>query len=302
MPKHALTKSTRCWNPLEVSTKSGVKTLAPCGQCSHCRSRRMWELATKIDLESMYHFENGDDDKVSMWTFTYETQPKTSSGRPTLKPKDLQDFWKRLRRAGFDFRYFAVGEYGSRTGRPHYHAFIFGIPWHDPETVEKVRKLWSHGIIDNGRGYKPRGGLYAAGYVLKKLRGKKLAQELLKDPEWIPEFFRASKNPAIGAPFLDRLASDILMETPATQRAYFESVEKYGCSFRWQQRTYRLDRHLSQYYANKLGRPLLFKKHDDELERIKENWLDDPDWAQLVESQRKLKDKKAHALEQKKTL
>ena len=46
-----------------------------------------------------------------------------------LHKDDLQRFFKRLRKAldTKKIRYFACGEYGDTTSRPHYHAIVFGL-------------------------------------------------------------------------------------------------------------------------------------------------------------------------------
>lgn len=44
---------------------------------------------------------------------------------PTLKKSDLQNYFKRLRTINEKIKYFAVGEYGSKGSRPHYHAIIY---------------------------------------------------------------------------------------------------------------------------------------------------------------------------------
>ena len=44
-----------------------------------------------------------------------------------LLKKDLQDFHKRLRKAFGPFRFYACGEYGDTTHRPHYHGIYYGL-------------------------------------------------------------------------------------------------------------------------------------------------------------------------------
>ena len=58
-------------------------------------------------------------------TLTYNDDHLPANG--SLQPRDLQLFWKRLRKARTPgIRYYACGEYGDQTARPHYHAIIFG--------------------------------------------------------------------------------------------------------------------------------------------------------------------------------
>lgn len=87
----------------------------------------------------------------------------------TLRKDDLQRFFKRLRkRLDSPIRYYACGEYGSRTFRPHYHFIGFGLDSDDRETIEDA---WPFGIVDIGD-LTMASCNYVAGYVQKKLYGK----------------------------------------------------------------------------------------------------------------------------------
>lgn len=90
-------------------------------------------------------------------TLTYDDVfiPSTNNGVATLDKKHLQDFIKRFRYfVGLKgLKYFACGEYGSRTSRPHYHIALFGIDLLNLETYAKhdglsstlVDKAWKFG-------------------------------------------------------------------------------------------------------------------------------------------------------------
>lgn len=55
---------------------------------------------------------------------TYDDENLPADGR--VSKREVQLFIKRVRRRT-PVRYFAVGEYGERGGRPHYHAVLFGV-------------------------------------------------------------------------------------------------------------------------------------------------------------------------------
>ena len=63
-------------------------------------------------------------------TLTYDDNqvPMNDNADLILYKPDLQNFLKRLRKRkdGERIRYFAVGEYGTQSGRPHYHLCLFG--------------------------------------------------------------------------------------------------------------------------------------------------------------------------------
>lgn len=115
----------------------------PCGKCIGCRLDYAKQWANRIMLEAQYH------DEAYFVTLTYDdehvprswyTNPETGEACQslTLRKRDFQLFMKRLRRSqdGLEWfgkrvdqsiRFFASGEYGSNSLRPHYHAIIFGL-------------------------------------------------------------------------------------------------------------------------------------------------------------------------------
>lgn len=133
-------------------------------------------------------------------TFTYEVEP---DGRSLVK-SHISETMHRLRAsargASRTVRFYAVGEYGDRGGRPHYHAAIFGL---GPSDVGLIDRAWQ-GIdgVENG----PRAGIthhgvlapdaaaYITGYITKKLTRP--------DSRGLdgraPEFAVMSRNPGIG--------------------------------------------------------------------------------------------------------
>lgn len=94
--------------------------------------------------------------------------------------KDLQDYWKRLRKKQ-KIRYYAVGEYGSKSLRPHYHAIVFGLQLNDLEfykrnynndnlyTSKELEKIWGKGFVTVGEVNAQTIG-YTARYCMKKLK------------------------------------------------------------------------------------------------------------------------------------
>lgn len=91
-------------------------------------------------------------------------------------------------------RYFAVGEYGGETERPHYHAIIFNIPETDPVKLKiLISNAWEKGHIVLGD-LNDKTIHYTCKYIFK--------QKLWKGDR--PKPFRLmSTRPAIGNNYLN---------------------------------------------------------------------------------------------------
>ena len=83
-------------------------------------------------------------------TLTYDTMfvPVSNHGFMTLDKSDLQRFFKRLRKCKkCVIKYYAVGEYGSKTMRPHYHVILLS----DVFISEKdLLVTWQKGLVHVG--------------------------------------------------------------------------------------------------------------------------------------------------------
>lgn len=114
--------STQCMVPFKLKDQDA---LVPCGKCHNCKRR----LASSWSLRVVEESKSAHTAVFLTLTYNNEHLPISKLGFRTLVKKDLQDFFKRLRKAhGADhktLRYFAVGEYGSTTKRPHYHIILF---------------------------------------------------------------------------------------------------------------------------------------------------------------------------------
>lgn len=184
----------------------------PCGQCLPCRINKKREWTHRIILEANCHADN------AFLTLTYDEDHLPDGGN--LVPEHVTLFLKSLREAyrkTGKIRYFAVGEYGEQTNRPHYHLALFGYPTcrqglTNPRrhgsccaVCDSVQQHWQHGHIYLG-GLSAASASYVAGYVTKKLTKK-------DDPRLggrHPEFTRMSLRPGIGADFMHEVASSLL--------------------------------------------------------------------------------------------
>lgn len=212
-----------------------------CGWCIPCRitKQRIW--VHRLMLEAYSH------DTSLFITLTYEDENlPIIDEKPCLKPVDPQLWIKRLRRAiqPRKLRYYLVGEYGSKTQRPHYHLALYGAKVTD---IPLIDKTWGLGFAHYGD-VTVQSARYILGYVTKKMTKS-------DDPRLegrYPEFSRSSNRPGIGAP-----AMQILAETLFTKHGKNE-IEILGdvpSQLRHGKKTYPLGRYLQQKLRDNVGMP-----------------------------------------------
>lgn len=211
-----------------------------CGQCIGCRIDRSQQWATRLNHEAQFHKEK------SFLTLTYSPEHLPEGG--TLVPKHLTDFLKRLRfrYRSRRLRYFACGEYGDTTARPHYHLILFGLEFLEDRkqhsknqrgdvlyTSETLDAIWSLGKCWIGS-VSWSSAAYVARYVIKKINGEKAHEHYQKtDPstgeifQIEPEFIRMSRRPGIGAEFLESFKSDLYPSDFAVVSGKKKKVPRY---------------------------------------------------------------------------
>lgn len=148
----------QCIKPMrlhDVTAYHGIR-IVPCGRCIACRINKTSEWVVRLELAKM------TVQKTSFVTLTYDDEhlPKDTS----LCKRDLQLFFKRLRKNGLSFSYFAVGEYGEKEqkyydpseedlifagaikphGRPHYHILFFGQDFKNDESFNILKMSWKN--------------------------------------------------------------------------------------------------------------------------------------------------------------
>lgn len=178
-----------CYHPIQVYYREGEKIsfkrpknykvgdykkiTIGCGKCVGCRldHARSWVARLLMEYKTNYD--------CYFLTLTYDNEHLKSL---SLNIKDFQLFIKRLRKK-FDFlkiKYFACGEYGSTTFRPHFHAVIFGVDFLNEIFEAKkydslghyksqlLNDIWSNGFVVFAKATPENIG-YTARYTLKKI-------------------------------------------------------------------------------------------------------------------------------------
>jgi hypothetical protein len=140
----------------------------PCGKCPACVRRRVSGWAFRLNKQS----EQSNSAHFVTLTYNDEHIKKTKNGFETLVKKDVQDFFKRLRKLTKQkISYYAVGEYGDTGERPHYHIILFNA---NPKIVENA---WKLNDITLGNVHFGDVGDASVGYTLKYIsKDKKIPQ------------------------------------------------------------------------------------------------------------------------------
>lgn len=187
----------KCLSPIKVDGN-----IFNCGRCHNCRINytSMWTLRLLYELDNW--------SEASFVTLTYNDNNLPANYG--LCPEHLTKFFKRLRKnlstefgSSKKIKYYACGEYGDKTKRPHYHAIIFGLDNYSDKDREILKQSWTYcepWFFDKNRGRNScmlpvcREDIqYVTGYVQKKLNGD-MADKEYASKGIIPPFSRVSQR------------------------------------------------------------------------------------------------------------
>jgi len=164
-----------------------------------------------------------EDNSVVTLTYSDEFLPHDGSLEKTAFPV----FARKVRKAGFSFRYFHCGEYGDDFSRPHYHAALFGLRFSDcvPSVPSKsgsaqftsrtLERFWPYGLATVGE-LNFESAAYIARYVTKKVTGQRAESHYARvcpsTGEIVqvePEFATMSRRPGIGAGWFEKFSAEV---------------------------------------------------------------------------------------------
>lgn len=193
----------------------GAELNLPCGKCVGCLMSRSRAWAVRCMHEASLYDSN------CFITLTYDNVHLPKDG--SLDVSDFQCFMKRLRkRYGDGIRFFHCGEYGSKLGRPHFHALLFNHAFADRVpfkqtgsgstiyTSGELQELWKNGFSSVGD-VTMESAAYVARYVVKK------AESLAPGPvdrqvsvdRRRPEYVTMSRRPGLGRRWFDEFRDDV---------------------------------------------------------------------------------------------
>ena len=186
-----------------------------CRKCDACLLMRRAEKVCRMILECQAH------DEAMFITLTYDDEnlPLVPDvWEPTLDKKDAIKFIKRLRRYveyhyNREIRVFLCGEYGGQTGRPHYHAIVWGIGTSFEEAIDRC---WNKGLIHVGT-VTPASMSYVAWYTTKVSEFSFHTGTAV-----VPEFTISPRRPAMGenaVPILAAAARKLYAKSKAHQES-----------------------------------------------------------------------------------
>lgn len=208
-----------CITPLTLKNpKKNQSFPIPCGKCPECIKKRTSQWSFRLIKEA----EASSSAFFLTLTYNTETCPLSTRGYPTLDPKHVTNFLKRLRKLHIQkLKYYYVGEYGSKTQRPHYHMLIFNAE------VQHIESTWNYGAVHYGT---VEGA--SIGYTLKYMC--KGLTDLQKWKKRYPQFSRMSKGLGISY-----LTADIM---------YYHT-----------DRNYLLERVCMKHHDKKISMPRFYK-------------------------------------------
>lgn len=214
----------------------------PCGQCFGCRLENARQWAMRIMHEASLHEAN------SFVTLTYADEHlPLCGGLATLDRQAFPLFMKRLRkRTGMPIRYYHCGEYGKSTGRPHYHAILFGIDFISDRYLWRISERGGHRIYRSPTlegcwqlGQSDIGAVtfesasYVARYVMDKNKGNDdgFYEELNPETgEFVylePPYATMSRRPGIGLGWFEKFKDETYRDDSVVVRGREMKPPKY---------------------------------------------------------------------------
>ena len=172
-----------CLTPMTIKrdqkgVDGSITRTVGCGRCVPCLRKKQIDWCFRLQKEL------NASSSACFLTLTYDDKNiPVSEGGYSLDRRDFQLFMKRLRKHANQkqkIKYYACGEYGDRTERPHYHAIVFNLPKPFDKYIKKAWKLIHIGTVTEASIF------YTTKYALKGLRRKKPFEydELGREPQF----------------------------------------------------------------------------------------------------------------------
>lgn len=220
----------------EKEDSCGISIDLPCGQCIGCRLERSRQWAIRMMHEASLHQDN------CFVTFTYS--PEHLPADLSLNKRHFQLFMKRLRKRCGAVRFFHCGEYGESTGRPHYHAILFGFDFPDKVLYSErgdvrlyssvlLDELWGWGVCRIGS-VSFESCAYVARYILKKVNGDDADRHYSRvnsitgeEYSIAPEYVTMSRRPGIARDWFLKYGDEVFPFDEVVSRGFPSRPPRY---------------------------------------------------------------------------
>ncbi len=211
-----------CISPVRVNS-----TFVECRKCSECVVKRQNEWIFRIKQEILHHKNSFfityqyNEKRVPIINQYYhhdtgETITERIRGTQnvasnsfvrTLQYKDIQDYFKRLRKVHPTVKHHTVGEYGEKKKRPHYHSIIMSNEdVNDTPFLKNLKNLWatnygstkSPDYEPNGHVYREQANHRTIRYVIKYMTKR------IKDTPLDCELPKACQSRGLGKQYVEK--------------------------------------------------------------------------------------------------
>ena len=187
--------------------------LTPCHQCWQCRENRINDWVGRCIAER--------ETCLAATTVTLTYGGGDCAQSRFLRKSDLTSYFKAIRNDGHKIRYFAVGEYGKKKGRAHFHAVIF---WETPAPFRELRKNISDEWWPHGFSYWDECHLGSIRYAMKYLNKDAEDKAALQS-------MSMSKKPMLGSQYFWELAGRYVEAGISPQKPFYkfrDVLDKHG--------------------------------------------------------------------------
>ena len=170
-----------------------------CRKCKRCKQNRISDWVGRCIAESRFATS------THSVTLTYgrdKNGNKDHMHSALLIYRDVQNYFKRMRKAGYKFKYLIVGEYGGKRRRSHWHLIIFWDGDH-PKIELNQESYWGHSYWEWGTSFWDEMTPASVWYVCKYIQKEQSDDEA-------EALLRMSKKPPIGHEYFQKWALDHL--------------------------------------------------------------------------------------------
>lgn len=136
----------------------------PCGKCVNCQSR----LRNNWSFRLMHQMEKSKNNFFVTLTYDDSAVPLSSCGYLSLRKVHLDTFLRKFRddcqsiyekqftdmpykerhKQRCPMKFFAIGDYGEKSFRPHYHFIVFDCPLSFQALYEYIHLHWYFGSVN----------------------------------------------------------------------------------------------------------------------------------------------------------